>query len=142
DPMSVRVNHEVHEVRIVERRRGPVVGFIGEAPGWRPRLPKVAAQRPPVLLETGAATLGVEVPLIPESGFSLGCSWRLPRSDGVRHRVPADEDRGANTIRMKRGRNSRGAAAPVVPGDGEAREPQRIRKVDDVLSYRSLLRHP
>jgi hypothetical protein len=43
---------------------------------------------------------------------------------------------------MKRRGNRRGAATPVVTGDREARQTQRVSEVDDVLPDRRLLRHP
>ena len=43
---------------------------------------------------------------------------------------------------MQRGRDARGAAAPVVAGDGKSIELQRVGKVDEVLADCRLLGHP
>src|SRR6476660_5319251 len=40
DSMTIRVNHQVHEVGIVERRRGAVKSLIGEMPSRGPVLPE------------------------------------------------------------------------------------------------------
>src|SRR5262249_60115043 len=87
--VAVRVNHAVHEVRVVERARGQLELLAGEAPGRRPLAPQQLGQRAPILIEPRAADLGVEVPLVPES--ARGLRWTGPsRRGGVLNRVAAD----------------------------------------------------
>src|SRR6185295_7767138 len=62
--------------------------------------------------------------------------------EDVLDRVAGDEHAGADAIRMERRGDLRRAAAPVVPGDGEAIEFQCVREVDDVLADGGLLGHP
>src|SRR5207302_2459611 len=61
--VPVGVNHDIHEVRIIEGWSGPVERFVGVCPCRRPCLPEVSNDVPPVLFQTDAALLGVEVPL-------------------------------------------------------------------------------
>ena len=63
--VPVGVDHDRHEVGIVERRRRELVAGIVEAPARRPLLPQQAADLAPVLLQPQAPALGVEVPLVP-----------------------------------------------------------------------------
>src|SRR5262245_46353826 len=133
ESMTVRVNHYVHEVRIVERRRGAIVDVVGEMPGRRPRLPEIPAQRAPVLLKSDPPPFGVEVPLIPQPRLAFGRSaGLLTRGDRILDGVAADEHRGAHTIRMKRRGNGRRAPAPVVASDRETLEAKRIGEIDHV----------
>ena len=61
--VAVRMEDHRHEVRVVEGRRGAVVGRVIEAPSRRPQPPQEAAQLAPVLLEPAPAALAVEVVL-------------------------------------------------------------------------------
>src|SRR5579863_8107294 len=69
--MAIGVDHHLDEIRIIERWRGAQVGLLAKMPRRRPLLPQQAAQRAPILVQTGAAALGVEIPLIPERAFGF-----------------------------------------------------------------------
>jgi len=139
--MAIGVNGDVHEIRIVERRRRPIVGVVSEMPGRRPRLPEIAAQLAAILLQADASAFGVEVPLVPESRLGFRRSRLLPDVHGVLDGVAADQHGSADPVRVQRGRDRRGTAAPVVAGDSEARETERVSEIDHVLSDRRLFRH-
>src|SRR6266404_5767278 len=47
--VPVGVNHDIHEVRIIEGWSGPVERFVGVCPCRRPCLPEVSNDVPPVL---------------------------------------------------------------------------------------------
>src|SRR5262245_23040692 len=50
--VTVRVDHDRHEVRVVEGRRREVIGGVLEVPARRPLLPEQLAELAAVLLET------------------------------------------------------------------------------------------
>src|SRR5579872_4575486 len=71
--MPIGMNDALHEIGVVEGRRGPVVRRVCKMPRRRPGCPEQLAQRAPIRGKAGAAAFGVEVPLIPECLLSL---WR------------------------------------------------------------------
>src|SRR4029078_1757051 len=90
-----------------------------------------------ILREAGASTFGVEVIHVPERGFDL--RRRGTRSgEDVLDGITGDEHAGAHSIWMQRRSDLRGAAAPVVAGDGEARQPQGVGGSGDGLPNRTL----
>src|SRR5688572_1460631 len=139
DAVTIRVDHHIDEIRIVERRCGLLVGLVRELPRRRPRFPQEPADRAAIALEADTTALGVEVILIPERALTL---WRSRRwsAEDVLNGVAADEHGGAHAFRVERCGNASRAAAPVVAGDGKSPDLQRIREINNVLADRSLLR--
>src|SRR4029453_14538897 len=66
ETVTVRMDHNVDEVRIVERRCGAVIGRVIELPIRRPQSPQQSTKLAPVSLQSRAAALGVKVILIPK----------------------------------------------------------------------------
>ena len=64
-PVPVGVDHDIHEVRIIEGGRGPVEHFVSVGPGRRPGLPEVSDDVPPVVFQTDAALLGIGSTTVP-----------------------------------------------------------------------------
>src|SRR5262249_39274138 len=92
--MTVGVDYDVDEIRIVKRRSGQVVTLVGEAPRRRPRLPEVPTERPAIVLKTGAPALGVEIPLVPQACFAFRrSSGLLACRHGVLNGVAANQHR-------------------------------------------------
>src|SRR5215475_8180899 len=58
EPMTIGMNHDVHEIRVVERRGGLVVRLVREMPRRRPGLPEIPAECAPILLKPGPSALG------------------------------------------------------------------------------------
>src|SRR5688572_5335029 len=140
DAVTIRVDHHIDEIGIVERRCGLLVGLVRELPRRRPRFPQEPADRAAIALEADTTALGVEVVLIPERALALrrGGRWS---AENVLNGIAADEDGGAHAIRMERRGNASRAAAPVVTGDGKSPDLQRIGEINNVLADRGLLRH-
>ena len=74
-PVPVGMDHNGDEVRVVERRRGAPVDFVGVFPFRRPRVPKIADDVVAILFERRGALIGIEVPHVPEPGC-LSCRHR------------------------------------------------------------------
>src|ERR1700722_15506151 len=60
-PMTIGVNHHVHEIGIVERGRGWIILFVAEMPAGRPRLPQQLAEAATIRREPGSPALGIEI---------------------------------------------------------------------------------
>src|SRR5262245_65248517 len=72
--MPIRVDHDIDEIRVVERYGGPLERGIVESPGRRPVPPQEATDLAPVRLEAGPTALHVEIPLVPEGALLDGRS--------------------------------------------------------------------
>src|SRR5262249_43934183 len=125
---------------IVERRRGALEGRLLESPGRRPLLPQEPADLATVLLQSDAATLGVEVPLIPVRPLLPG-RGRTRRGQRVLHVVAADADEGPHARRGEERGDAGGAAAPVVADESDGAEGERVQEIEEVLADGGLLGH-
>src|SRR5258708_32493420 len=67
EAMTVGLNDDVDEVRIVERRGAPLIGRVVEMPVRRPQLPEQPAQLAPIGSQPGPPTVAAEIILIPQS---------------------------------------------------------------------------
>src|SRR6266851_751059 len=95
-------------------RSGPVERFVGVCPCRRPCLPEVPDDVPPVLFQTDAAQLGVEVPLVPHPrGSNRG--RRLSVVDGVLDRISTYGDKALDQLRMQDRCDTGGPKAPIKP---------------------------
>src|SRR5215471_20458090 len=112
--VPVGVDHNIHEVRIIEGWSGPVERFVGVCPCRRPCLPEVSNDVPPVLFQTDAALLGVEVPLVPHPrGSPRG--RRLCGVDGILDRIAPYGDKAFDQLRMQDRGDTGGPQAPIKP---------------------------
>ena len=130
--VAIGVDHDLDKVGVVERRRRSIERLVGEAPGRRPGLPEKTAERAAVGGQSGAPTLGVEIPLVPERLLRRR-RGRPRRRQGVLNGIAADEDSGTHSIGVECGRDARRASSPVVTGNGKPREANRIGEVDEIL---------
>ncbi len=70
--VSIRVDHHIDKVWVVERGGRALERLVAELPTRRPGLPQISTDRTSIRFEASAPALGVEIPLIPEPGLDLG----------------------------------------------------------------------
>ena len=73
--MAVRMDHDVDEVRIVERARRSIVRRVIEIPARRPETPEKLAELMAISRETRPAALAVKVVLIPVPMLGVRRLW-------------------------------------------------------------------
>src|SRR4029079_4091231 len=79
--VTIGVDHDGNEVRILEGRRCAVVGRLVEAPIRRPELPQQLAELMAIEFETCAPAFTMEVVLIPVAKLALRrCGPARPRN--------------------------------------------------------------
>src|SRR5262249_9116661 len=116
EAMSVGLDRDRDEVRIVERLCGRLEGRVVERPVRRPQPPDELAELTPVRLEAGAAAFGVEIILIPEAMLLI----RRVRSHGagdVRDVVTVAAPQRAHALGPQRRGDAGGTPAPVVANE-------------------------
>src|SRR5215831_17439144 len=75
DP-AVTMDHDIHEVGILESDRGPSERLFIELPAGRPLAPQHPAQFTAVFRQAFAPAFGLEEMLIPEDTLKRGCDGR------------------------------------------------------------------
>src|SRR6266496_3906687 len=74
-PMPIRVDHHIHELRVVEGQRGPIEILGWERTARSPFPPQLRRQLTPVASQTGAAPRAMKVVLIPGAAFLQWQRW-------------------------------------------------------------------
>src|SRR5262245_65850843 len=110
--MTIRMNHDVYEIGIIERRNGSVECLIRKVPCRRPRLPQEPAECTTVHLQSGSTAFRIEVVLIPNSALGRRRGW-WRRRNRVLDRITTDENGCTNEILMKSGGNARRPSTPI-----------------------------
>jgi hypothetical protein len=111
---------------------------VVKIPVGRPYGPDVAGERAAILLQAGAAALGMKIILIPEAVF-LGRCNRIHRGCDVLNVVAVDGDQAARASWPQRRDDTRRASAPVVAGEHGAIDRKRIHQFLEVIAERGLL---
>ena len=138
EPVPVRLDHDLDEVRIVESGGAALERGVVELPARRPQLPQQAGDAPAVPGQAGAAALAMEVVLVPEPQFVFG-RLRLQRPGDVLDVVAVERKQPRATLRPQRRHDAGRAPAPVVAGQHRVRHRQCVHQGQQVRSQRRLL---
>ncbi len=136
--VTVGVDDEVDEVRVVEGHSGPGEGRLVEGPSGGPLPPQHPAQVAAVCGQGLAAAAGLEQVLVPHGVLDARVE-RVPLPFDVDDVVAGHRHQPGQALRPQRGRDAGGQAAPVVSGDDRRVEPQGVDQRDQVGSEGGLL---
>src|SRR5262249_45148342 len=104
DP-AVTMDHDIHEVGILESDRGPSERLFIELPAGRPLAPQHAAEFATVCSQAFASTFGLEEMLIPEDALKRRCDG-IPLSAHIDHVVARIRYQAANPFWPQRRRRA------------------------------------
>src|SRR5262245_1224403 len=76
DAMTIKMNHKVYEIEIIEKRSRAVECLVRKVPSRRPRLPQEPADCPPVHLQSCPTAFRIEIILIPDAPLGRRGGWR------------------------------------------------------------------
>src|SRR6185369_6914389 len=136
--MTVTVDHDVHEVRIVEGSCGPLEGGFIELPAGRPLSPQQPTQVVAMLGKTLAPSFGLKKMLIPADALERrsGSMSLLAHLDDV---VACIGYEGPDSLRPHRRRHAGRVAAPIEPSEDRPLQAESLGNLDDVAAAGSLL---
>ena len=140
-PMTIRVDHHIHEVRVIEGQRSPIEILGWERTARSPFPPQLPRQLTPVASQTSAAPLAMKVVLIPGAAF-LRWQRRLGEARNVLNLVTADSDQPADPLRPQRRSNTRCPATPIETDNNRTPKPEPIDHLDRIPTNRRLLTSP